>query len=509
MTEAIDQKPSGAEKQPKCKTKRNDTFTERIQMKTDAKIMSWFEKSADHFNKANRIVHQGFHQFVLWKGGTQKAGGWIRYYQLWQELQGTATYQALPAQTAQQILWQVDAAWEGYFKALKAYKEDPAKFRARPAPPGCKEAGEPNLLLFTNQQCKLKCDAPSGKTYVQFPKRLAIPPVQVDPNRIGKVQQVRLLPRGHYAIVEIVYTKPKGPEAGSLPVHANRMAALDLGVRNLVCLVTNYGERPLVVQGGVVRAINQYYNKKRAFYQKCCSHQGIQGETRQLERLTRQRNNKIEDIFHKLSHALIAYCQSQHIGTLVVGYNEQWKQNVRLGRRNNQTFVNIPFYRLVEKLKYKATLAGITVVLTEESHTSKCSFLDKEPIEHHDTYLGQRGVYRSAEEGGHNKVSHGLFQTARGQVVNADVNGAYNILRKAFPEAVTADGIEGLGLVPIAVKFCQTDQDFTGLKHLAMNLNSSVHTFPKAVPADGSEATGPSPCGRGDSPGEDRTNETY
>ena len=145
---------------------------------------------------------------------------------------------------------------------------------------------------------------------------------------------------------------------------------------------------------------------------------------------------------------------------------------------------------MVQKLKYKATLAGIRVVLTEESHTSKCSFLDKEPIEHHETYAGQRGVYRSVAEGGANKVAHGLFKTADGQVINADVNGSYNILRKAFPEALAADGIEGRGLVPITVKFSKQAQDFTGLKQLAANLNSSTETLPKASSADGSQVLG-------------------
>ncbi|HUX98751.1 MAG TPA: hypothetical protein VMV49_04300, partial [Candidatus Deferrimicrobium sp.] len=117
------------------------------------------------------------------------------------------------------------------------------------------------------------------------------------------------------------------------------------------------------------------------------------------------------------------------------------------------------------------------VVRVEESHTSKCSFLDNEPIEHHDTYCGKRGVYRSTKVGGNNKVDHGLFQAADGRVINSDVNGAFNILRKAFPEAIAADGIEGLGLVPYSVTFAE-------LKHLA-NLKSPQKYSRKLSPADG------------------------
>jgi hypothetical protein len=113
--------------------------------------------------------------------------------------------------------------------------------------------------------------------------------------------------------------------------------------------------------------------------------------------------------------------------------------------------------------------------------------------------VGQRGVYRSTAEGGANKVTHGLFKTAGGKVINADVNGAYNILRKAFPEALAADGIEGRGLVPVAVRFSKQTQDFTGLKQLAANLNSSTDTLPKASSADGSEAPGQRQGGSSDS----------
>lgn len=165
--------------------------------------------------------------------------------------------------------------------------------------------------------------------------------------------------------------------------------------------------------------------------------------------------------------------------------------------------MNIPFYRLVEKLKDKATLAGIMVDLIEESHTSKCSLLDRESIAHHETYLGTRGVWRQIDDvkfqqkhaGKKGKVCHGLFKTATGRVINSDVNGAYNILRKAFPETLAVDGIEGYGLTPIAVKFSQKEQDFMGLKQLAANLDSTRNTLLNATLADGSEASGLRPCG--------------
>jgi len=515
MVEAPDQKRIMIRTPSKKKKKKENIFSERIQIRSDANLHKLCLASAQLFNIANNIVHSGFKMFVLCRGGTQKAGGWVRFYALLNELQGTPAYRALPAQSAQEVLYQVDAAWKGFFEAMKAWNEDPSKFRARPSPPGWKAEGEVNLLTFTNQQCKLKYDPQSGKAYIQFPKSVDLAPVQVNPYRIGTLQQVCILPRGHYAIVEIVYKRDVLRDSERRSAPQDRIAALDLGVRNVVCLVTNCGMRPVVVQGGAVKSMNQYYNKKKAEYQKMYSAHGVQGEPRRLERLTRRRNNKIEDQFHKLSSALIGYLSNALIDTLVIGYNEQWKQNAHLGRRNNQNFVNIPFYRLVEKLQYKASLAGIKVVLIEESYTSKCSLLDKESIEHHENYVGTRGVWRQIDNakfqqkhGKNGKVCHGLFKTATGRVVNSDVNGAYNILRKAFPKALAVDGIEGRGLVPIAVKFSQKEQDFTGLKQLAANLDSSTDILPNAISADGSEALGSAPVRGTESaktPGEDRT----
>jgi putative transposase len=151
--------------------------------------------------------------------------------------------------------------------------------------------------------------------------------------------------------------------------------------------------------------------------------------------LTLKRKKKINDYFHKASRKIIDYCVLNDIGTVVIGYNPDWKQNCHLGKKNTQNFVNIPYYRLIQQLNYKATEQGITVIKQEESHSSKCSFLDKEPIEHHDNYLGRR-------------ITSGLFKSQQGTIINADVNGAYNILKKAFLDAVDADRIETVGLHP-------------------------------------------------------------
>jgi putative transposase len=471
------QKPSKESERKKNKRKKGNAntvvLTERIQIETTRILHELFRQSKDLFNSANKIIYASSHLFILTKEGTQKAGKTASYYEVEQELQGSPEYAALPSQTSQQIIYQVRDAWNGFFEAIKEWKADLKKdpkdrrFKGRPQPPEWKDDSAENLLIFTSQQGVVK------NSYLQFPKRTRILPVKVNPTRLGKLKQVRILPRGYYAVVEIVHEKEK-PQLEGAELVKSHVVALDLGVRNTVTLVSNCGLRPIVVRGGAVKAINAHYNKQRAQYQSIYNEAGIDWQTKRLERLDRKHNNKIEDIFHKLSQSIINYCFSNRVGTVVIGYNPYWKQKTRLGKRNNQNFVGIPFLSLVEKIQYKAELLGITVITLEESHTSKCSFLDAESIEHHENYLGTRGVWQQIDDlkfqqkhdGRKGKVCHGLFKTAAGKVINSDVNGAYNILRKAFPE-FSNDGIGGLGLVPIAVKFSRTAQDFTELKRLA------------------------------------------
>jgi len=154
-----------------------------------------------------------------------------------------------------------------------------------------------------------------------------------------------------------------------------------------------------------------------------------------MQKYSQKRNKKINDYFHKTSKKIIDYCLANNIGMVVIGYNPDWKQACQLGKRNTQNFVTIPYYKLIQQLENKTEEQGITIIKQEESHSSKCSFLDNELIEHHDNYAGKR-------------ISRGLFKSKKGIFINADVNGAYNILKKAFLNAVEADRIEDVGLHP-------------------------------------------------------------
>ena len=367
------------------------------------------------YNVANYAVRQRFFR-------EQK---WLRYYDLNRLLKQDPTYRALPIQTSQQILRLIDRNWKAFFRAIKDWQDHPKKYCGKPRIPRYKPKKGESIVVFTNQQCCIK------DGFLHFPKK-ELPPLKI--RMTGSFQQVRILPRGNHYVVEIIYK--------CQPIHLDlpksRILMIDLGLTNLITAVNNVGLPPFVIKGRVVKSINQFYNKERARLSALKDKQGLKGQTKRLMRLTLKRNNKIRDYFHKTSRTIIGYCVDNELGTIVVGYNAGWKQHINIGRRNNQNFVTVPFHQLIQQIQYKAKLVGIEVILEEEGYTSKCSFLDQEPIEHHDMYMGRR-------------INRGLFQASDGTLINADVNGGYNIGRKAVPNAFRADGIEGVGLHPYSI----------------------------------------------------------
>ena len=269
---------------------------------------------------------------------------------------------------------------------------------------------------------------------MHFPKMINLEvKTRVDDN--VNLREVRIIPHGNGYNIEIVYKK----EINGPLIRNNNIMGIDVGVDNIVSISNNTGLNPVIVKGGVVKSINQFYNKQIS---KLRSINDIQNKhnkkysryTKMMKLITDKRNREINDLFHKLSIGVVNYALLNNIDTIVIGHNELWKQNVNIGKKNNQNFVQIPFNRLISMIKYKAEEYGIDVILQEESYTSKCSFLDNESIEKHDKYPGKR-------------IKRGLFKSAKGILINADINGSYNIIKKAFPNAF-ADGIEGIRVAP-------------------------------------------------------------
>jgi len=389
-------------------------LTEQIQHKKTPELSYICHLAKNLYNLANFHYRQFFF----------KLEEFLNYFDLQVILKDQETYKALPAQTSQQILRLVIQNWKAYWRALKEYQKDPSKFFAKPKMPKYKKINGESIVIFTNQNSRIK----NGMIY--FPKKTNLPLIKT---RIEKYQQIRIIPKGRYYIYEIIYNR----KVKDLGLDKNRIISIDLGINNLLTTANNIGLHPLIVKGKLVKSINQWYNKVRGLNR---SHvDSSHPETQRMSIQTRRRNNKIKDFFHKTSRKLIGYCIHNNIGTIIIGYNEKWKQKSNIGKKNNQNFVSIPYYQLIRMIQYKAKLVGITMLLTNESYTSKCSALDNEPIQKQITYLGKR-------------VKRGLFQSSKGIKINADVNGAMNIMRKVVSTAFQGKGIEAMVLSPQIVK---------------------------------------------------------
>jgi putative transposase len=220
-------------------------------------------------------------------------------------------------------------------------------------------------------------------------------------------------------------------------------AAVDLGVDVLAALTSNQkGFVPRLVNGRPLKSTNQFYNKRWATLQAAL---GREGSTRRMERLTTRRNRRVQHYLHTASRYIIDVLLQEGIGTLIIGKNPLWKQEVNMGKVNNQKFVQIPHARFIDLLTYKAQLAGIAVIVQEESYTSKASFLDLDDLPIYDPTKEDKYLFSGK------RVKRGLYQASDGRTLHADVNGSYNTLRKAVPDAF-GRGIEVPVVAPVSVK---------------------------------------------------------
>ena len=333
-------------------------------------------------------------------------------------------YEALPRKVSQQTMRMVDQNFRSFFGSLKSSKVKKAKL-----PHYLKKDSE-FLAVYTSQAVSAR-ELNKNKRIVLSGLSASIP-TKVE---LEQLNQVRVVPRLDYIIVEVVYTVKEQ----SLKTDNGRYASVDLGVDNLATLSFNVGGlQPLIISGKKVKSANYYYNKHLAKAKTLLEKRNKgQKSSKYIRKLTFKRNNKIKDYLHRSSKTIVNQLVSNDITTLVVGKNDGWKQDANLGKKNNQNFVQIPFNTFVSMLFYKCKLQGITVLQQEESYTSKCSFLDKESICKHETYAGRR-------------VHRGLFKTANGVLINADVNGSLNILRKCKPKAF-ANGVQGVVVHPRVV----------------------------------------------------------
>ena len=369
--------------------------------------------SKNLYNAANYIMRQHFFD-------TGNVYGNNALYHIAKHLE---EYSALPRKVSQQTLKVLSDNWKSWVSALREYRKAPEKFNGKPKIPKYLDKNGRFVAVYTDQAISFR-----DERFIRLSGTNIYIETQV---AYEKINQVRVIPKGSCYVIEVVYTVE--PEVNCLDY--SLVAGIDLGLNNLATVASNKaGHSPFFVNGRPIKALNQFYNKQRAYFQAKLPN-GVYNSKR-LQKITEKRNRRVDHYMHIASRLIVNYLVYSEIGNLVIGKNDGWKQKINIGNRNNQNFVSIPHARFIGMLTYKAELAGIVVFHQEESYTSKCSFLDMEPISKHANYAGKR-------------ISRGLFRASSGALINADVNGAYNIIRKAFPKAF--DGIGGVVVHPVRI----------------------------------------------------------
>lgn len=348
-------------------------------------------------------------------------GEFLKYEKNYTLLKSSDNYKMLNSNMAQQILKEVDGSFKSFFGLLKLAKKGKYAFKDCKLPHYLPKDGYTTLVIGFVRLNGNKLILPFSNTYKKShkPVEITIPPILLD----KKVKEIRIIPKANARFFEIQYIYEAGHIQRNL--NTNNALALDLGINNLVTAVSSTG-KSFIIDGKKLKSINQWYNKQNAHLQSIKDKQHIgKRPTNKQKANARNRNNKINDYMNKTARIIIDYCINNDIGTLIVGYNETFQRNSNIGKINNQAFVNIPYGQLRSKLEYLCELNGIAFVKQEENYTSKASFWDKDniPVYNNDNPK----TYQFSG----NRIYRGLYKTANGKYLNADVNGALNIMKKS------------------------------------------------------------------------------
>lgn len=376
-------------------------------------------KSKNLYNLANYTIRQEFinnNKFIVYKD-------------LSKLLKGTDAFKEIGSNSGQMTLKILEQNWKSFFVAIKDWSKYPEKYLGRPKLPGYLDKDKGRFIwVLTNMQSKIV------DGYLKFSFKPLHPYNGLIKTKVqGKHMQTRIVPKKGYYVLEIVYEL-------DLDINfreSNRILGIDLGLNNLITTQNNFSEMPIVINGKPLKSMNQYYNKKLAEMSSIAKKVNGLDFTNNMYRLTQKRMNKVDNYLHRASKWILNYCLAFNVDTVVIGNNKKWKQNSKMSKTNNRRFVQIPFDKLIHQLQYKLEQNNIKVILTEESYTSKASFIDQDEMKKDVQFNGKR-------------VMRGLYRTNSKQLINADVNGAGNIIRKVFPNAF-ADGVKGVDFHPSIV----------------------------------------------------------
>lgn len=439
-------------KKQKSKKKVIKTFKEVREEKTEVQYEYLVEKHIIKSNDAryaildkyshlsNNVYNQALYRFrqAFFKGK------WLSYEKLDKSFKQSFNqkdcmlYRSMKSvHLAQQILKLVNQNMTSWNKARKAYLKAPQKFTGKPKIPKYKSKGGKNIVIVDNQTAKLRANG-----IVEIPVMDSLK-IKLQHKETNKIQQVRVIPKNNTFVIEIVY---KTNKVIDYKEDNGRYLTVDPGLDNAFTLASNVkGFKPVIINGRPLKSVNQYYNKQKARLTRIYDLSKQNRNTKRLNKLDFYRNQKMLKFAHEASKRIVEIALSHELNTIVIGKNKGQKRSSNMGKRINQNFIGIPHQKMIEMIEYKANLAGIVVIQANEAYTSQTSFLDNEiPINQN----GDKARKRKGLSPVKRRVKCGLFKSNKGILINADVNGALQILRKVVPNAF-ADGIDGIGLVPV------------------------------------------------------------
>ena len=323
----------------------------------------------------------------------------------------------LSSQTSQQIVKKVTQTFKSFKTSLIDYYKQKEKYKAKPELPRYKKKNSMSGFYFTNQVCTIK------NNQINFPKtKLKLPFTYQYEGRHIRTEVIRKYNEFELRLVFENQPKPKLKET-------DVVAAIDLGVNNLVAITTNKGQS-LLVKDKSLKSINQFANKEIARIhsaQTILKPNSKVVSSRQLMKVYQKRDRRIEHFMYCTASIILKFCLENNVSKLIIGKNKDWKQEVKLKKKNKQNFIQIPFNSLISKIKEKLSCYGIEVLEQEESYTSKASALDFDKIP---VYNDKSADTKFSGK----RAKRGLYETKDGILVNADLNGALNVMRKAFPK---------------------------------------------------------------------------
>ena len=345
---------------------------------------------------------------------------YLRYESAYHALKDNENYKLLNTDIAQQTMKVVDRNFKSFFALISKAKQCDYKFSNIKLPHYLPKDGYFMLIIprFTVKDGYFT--VPMSNAFKKEFVTVKLPfPKNLDKKQ---VKEIRIIPKHNCKFFEIDFVYIQ--EQQTMQLNPNNALGIDLGLDNLATCVTNTGAS-FIVDGKKLKSINQWYNKENARLQSIKDKQGIKGLTNRQYRLLTKRNNRVNYYMNKTARIIVNYCIQNNIGNIVVGYNLDWKRNINIGSCNNQNFAQIPHGNLRVKIKSLCERYGINYVEQEESYTSQADFFANDTLPVYNADNPQEYNFRGK------RISRGQYRTYQGTIINADCNGALNILRKS------------------------------------------------------------------------------